>query len=151
MRFNDSVIGLFAIIVGIVVFIHVQSFPAQADGRAGPALFPTVLSILFVVAGAVLVRDGRRSAAPLWQLLPDLDAKGISNILLTLGAIVFYILVSDKLGFLLSSFIVMATMMLMLKARAVIAMPVAAGTTLCIYAMFNKLLLVPLPRGIFSF
>lgn len=151
MRVNDAVIGLCMILLGIVVFIHVQSFPTQGDGHAGPSLFPSVLGILFVVAGFVLVRQGIRSKAPLFTRLPELDAHGIGNIALTLGAIVFYILVSEKLGFLLTSFTVMIVMMLMLKARFATALPVAIGTTLCIYAIFNKMLLVPLPRGILSF
>ena len=151
MRFNDVVIGIAAIIAGIVIFIHVQSFPSQAGGRPGPALFPAILAVLLVVIGAVLVAQGRRSGEPLCQIPSDLDARGVGNIILTLGSIVFYVLASEFLGFLLTSFIVMVAMMLMLKARAVIAMPVAASTTLCIYAIFNKMLMVPLPRGILAF
>lgn len=151
MRFNDALIGILAIILGIIVFIHVRSFPVQADGHAGPGLFPSVLAVLLVIVGGLLIRQGLRSGSPLFERLPELDARGLGNIMLTLGSIVFYVLVSEKLGFLLSSFIVMVAMMLMLKAKPLTAAPVAAATTLFIYGIFNKFLLVPLPRGIFYF
>ncbi|MDR2726420.1 MAG: tripartite tricarboxylate transporter TctB family protein [Deltaproteobacteria bacterium] len=151
MRFNDAVIGVAAIIVGLLIFIHVQSFPSQAGGRPGPALFPATLAALLMIAGVVLVVQGHRAGGPLCQIPPELNARGVGNIMMTLGAIVFYVLVSEYLGFLLASFVVMVGMMLMLKARARIAIPVAAGTTLCIYAIFHKMLMVPLPRGLLAF
>ena len=153
MRVNDAVLGLLAILLGIVVFVHVQSFPTQGDGHPGPSLFPSVLSVLFMIAGAVLIAQGLRCRAdqPWCQKLPELDARGIGNILLTLLAIVFYILVSERLGFLLTSFCVMFGLMVMLKARPLLALPVAAAMTLFIYLVFNKGLLVPLPRGLISF
>ena len=151
MRFNDVVIGIAAIIAGIIIIIHVQSYPVQPGGRPGPALFPTVLSVLLMIAGGVLVAGGRRAGGPMWQVLPELDARGVGNIALTLGAIVFYVAVSPFLGFLLTSFIVMAAMMFMLKARMLSALPVAAGATVIVYVIFNKLLMVPLARGILAF
>ena len=152
MRVNDAVIGLIAILVGIVVFWHVQSFPGQPGGHPGPSLFPSILSALMIIVGCVLIAQGRRQTDQPWfQLLPELNARGIGNIVVTLLAIIFYIAVSDKLGFLLTSFCIMVGMMLLLKTRVIIAMPVAAGTTLGIYAIFHKMLMVPLPRGIFAF
>ncbi|MDR2727285.1 MAG: tripartite tricarboxylate transporter TctB family protein [Deltaproteobacteria bacterium] len=151
MRFNDAVIGVLTILLSLIVIIHVQSYPAQPGGRPGPALFPIVLSVLLMIAGSVLIVDGRRSRAPLFQILPELDAKGAGNIMLFLAAIVFYIVVSETLGFLATSFVVMVSMMSVLKARLKLGVPVAAGTTVLIYLIFNKILLVPLPRGILAF
>ena len=151
MRFNDAVIGIFAILLGVLILFHVQSFPVQEGGRPGPALFPTALSVLMIICGLVLVPGGLKSKAPLVQRLPELDARGITNILLLLAGIVFYILVSETIGFLLTSFIVMVALMFMLKARLKMAIPVAVITTVCIYGIFNKFLMVPLPRGLLSF
>ena len=151
MRFNDAVIGILAIIVGIVIIFHVQSYPPQPGGRPGPALFPMVLSGLLIIAGSVLVVSGRRQGGPLYQVLPDITLAGVINIMLTLSAVIFYVLVARTLGFLLTSFIIMVGLMLVLKARLIMSVLVAIGTTLCIYLIFNKFLMVPLPRGILSF
>ncbi len=151
MRLNDAALGVLAILIGIVIFIHVQSFPAQEGGRPGPALFPAVLAILLIVSGIVLIPGGLKSKAPLAQRLPELDARGIGNVLLMLAGIVFYILISEWLGFLLTSFIVTLSLMIMLKANIKSAIPVAILTTVCIYGIFNKFLMVPLPRGLLSF
>ena len=151
MRFNDAVIGIFTILLGVIILIHVQSFPMQEGGRPGPALFPSALSILMIICGLVLIPGGLKSKAPLAQRLPELNAKGITNILLLLAGIVFYVFASETIGFLLTSFLVMVALMYMLKARLKMAIPVAIITTVCIYGIFNKFLMVPLPRGLLSF
>ena len=151
MRFNDAVIGIFTILLGVIILIHVQSFPMQEGGRPGPALFPSALSILMIICGLVLIPGGLKSKAPLAQRLPELNAKGITNILLLLAGIVFYVFASETIGFLLTSFLVMLALMYMLKARLKMAIPVAIITTVCIYGIFNKFLMVPLPRGLLSF
>ncbi len=109
MRVNDAIIGLIAIVIGLAVLIHVQSFPAQAGGRPGPALFPSGLSVLFIISGIVLILQERCKSEhqPWFERLPELNVKGIGNILVTLLAVVFYIFVSETIGFLLTSFIVM--------------------------------------------
>ncbi len=153
MRVNDAIIGLIVILVGIIVFVHVQSFPLQEGGKPGPALFPMVLAGLFVIAGISLIIQERRRGehAPWFERLPGLNARGIGNILITLLAIVFYILVSESIGFLLTSFIIMVCLMVLLKAEIKYAIPVAAVMTVFIYLVFHKGLLVPLPRGYIYF
>lgn len=151
MRVNDRLIGILSIVLGLAIIIRVQFYPSQAGGQPGPALFPEVIGGLFVVVGMVLFWQARRSAEPLIARLPELTAKGAGSILFTAGAIIFYILASQSLGFLLTSFIIMVAIMSLLKATLTLSVPVAAGTTICIYMIFNKMLLVPLPRGLIYF
>lgn len=151
MRVNDAVIGMLVIILGISVYIHVQSFPFQGDGHPGPSLFPSVLAILFCVVGVILIYQGVKSKQVMFAIIPGLTAKGIGNIVVTLIAILFYVFTSEKLGFLLTSFIIMLSLMFILKAKPIHALPVAVGMTLFIYCVFNKILLVPLPQGIIYF
>ena len=153
MRLNDAIIGLIAIVVGIGVLVHVQTFPLQEGGRPGPSLFPSVLAGLFMIAGVYLFITGRRECKdePWCTKLPGLNARGIGNIIITLLAIVFYILVSETLGFLLTSFIIMVGLMIMLKAKIKYAIPVAVVMTVFAYLVFHKGLLVPLPRGYLYF
>ncbi|MDR1731131.1 MAG: tripartite tricarboxylate transporter TctB family protein [Synergistaceae bacterium] len=151
MRFNDAVIGIAAIIFGLAVILHVRSYPSMGDGMPGPALFPTILGILLIVIGTLQIPRGIKSRAPFAALLPELTARGAGNILLTLAGVIFYIYASDSLGFLPTSFCVMFVLMLVLKGNFFLSAAVAAGATLCIYLIFVKMLMVPLPAGIFAF
>ncbi|MDR3229803.1 MAG: tripartite tricarboxylate transporter TctB family protein [Synergistaceae bacterium] len=151
MRFNDAVIGVAVILFGLIVIVHVQSYPDMGDGMPGPSLFPTVLAGLLVIAGAVQIPRGIRSKAPLAERLPEFTARGVGNMLVAVLGVVFYIYASDTLGFLLTSFCVMFTLMLVLRAGFFVSALVAAGAAVCIYLMFNKMLMVPLPIGLFAF
>jgi putative tricarboxylic transport membrane protein len=153
MRFNDTLLGLFAIVGGAVIIFIVQGYPPQAGGRPGPALFPFVLSVLLIIAGLALIYQNwnTRRGQPWVQRLPELNARGVGNSLLTLGSAFFYVLLSEFLGFLLASFIAMLIFMFVLKAEVKTAVPVAAAAALAVYLIFNKGLLVPLPRGLLYF
>jgi putative tricarboxylic transport membrane protein len=151
MRFNDALIGVAVILLGIIVIIHVRSYPDMGDGMPGPSLFPTLLGALLIIAGAVQIPAGIKSRAPLATRLPEFNIKGIGNISLTILSVVFYICASETLGFILTSFCVMLVMMLALKAKPRTSVLVAGGATICIYVIFSRMLLVPLPAGLFSF
>ena len=150
MRFNDAFIGIGMIIFGLAVVVHVQSYPSMGN-MPGPSLFPTVIGVLLMIAGAVQIPGGIKSRAPLVAILPELTARGILNIIAIILGVVFYIYVSETLGFLLTSFCVMFVLMLILNAKPLPSALVAVITVLCAYLIFNKMLLVPLPRGLFYF
>jgi putative tricarboxylic transport membrane protein len=117
----------------------------------GPSLFPTVLGVLLMITGAVQIPGGIRSRAPLVAILPEFTAGGILNSAAFFLSVVFYIYASEALGFLLTSFSIMFVLMLILRAKPLPSALVSAGTTLAAYLIFNKMLLVPLPRGLFYF
>ncbi|MDR1741193.1 MAG: tripartite tricarboxylate transporter TctB family protein [Synergistaceae bacterium] len=151
MRFNDAVIGAAVVVFGLAVIFHVRTYPDMGGRMMGPALFPTVLALLMIVAGLVQIRAGIKSKEPPVRRLPEFTLSGAVKFLLAAGCVVFYIYASDYLGFLITSFAVMFVLMLALRARPLLAVLVAAGATVCVYLVFNKMLLVPLPIGLFSF
>ena len=151
MRFNDALIGVGVIIFGLVVVVHVQSYPNMGDNMPGPSLFPTVLGVLLMIAGAVQIPRGIKSRAPLVEILPEFTARGVCNIAAVVIGVIFYIYASDTLGFLLTSFCTMFALMLVMQGKPLPSALVSAGAALCIYLIFNKMLLVPLPRGLFYF
>jgi putative tricarboxylic transport membrane protein len=150
MRFNDALIGIGAIIFGLVVVIHAQSFPRMGN-MPGPSLFPTVLGVLLMIAGAVQIPSGIKSRAPLVTVLPEFTAGGVFKTAAFVLGVFFYIYAAETLGFLLTSFCIMFVLMLLLRAKPLPAALVSAGTTLAAYLIFNKMLLVPLPMGLLYF
>jgi len=150
MRFNDALIGIGMIVFGLVVVVHVQSYPRMGS-MPGPSLFPTVLGILLMIVGAAQISRGIKSRAPLIALLPGFNARGICYILAVVFGVVFYIYASETLGFLLASFCIMFVLMLIMRGKPLPSALVSAGAALCAYLIFNKMLSVPLPRGLFYF
>ena len=150
MRFNDALIGIGIFVFGLVVVIHVQSFPRMGS-MPGPSLFPTVLGGLLMIIGVVQIFHGIKSRAPLVELLPGFNVRGICDILAVVLGVVFYIYVSEALGFLLTSFCISFILMLIMKGKPLPSAFVSAGAALFAYLIFNKMLSVPLPRGLFYF
>ena len=152
MRLSNSLIGFCAIVFGLAVMMYTRGFPAQPDGLPGPEFFPNVLAGLFIVAGIGLalgsIRRGERILHAQWV---GLGAAAVVNILLVLGIIVTYMLVADDVGFLLTSLILMAFLMKWLGTSWQWTILMSATVTMGIYLLFAKILMVPLPWGLWGF
>ena len=152
MRVSDSLIGFALIIFGIAVILHTQGFPAQADGHPGPEFFPNVLAGLFILAGLGLSFGSIRRGEKILEVqAPGLGVPAVVNILMVLGVIVIYILVSDDVGFLFTSLILMGFLMKWLGVTWQWTLIMSVVLTMGIYLLFAKMLLVPLPWGLWGF
>ena len=104
MRVSNTAIGVFLIIFSAVVLWHVQSFPSLDNGYPGPALFPSVLAVLFIFCGIGLIIQGIRQREKLLKFdTGTLTLSGLLNILFVLGTIVCYIFLAQSVGFLIFS------------------------------------------------
>jgi putative tricarboxylic transport membrane protein len=151
MRFNDGLIGIVLILCGAAVLLYTRGFPTLEEGYPGPALFPNVLAVLFLIAGLVLLIQGARSKAALIKIdRKALGGRALLNILSVLAAVVVYIFLSEPLGFLILSFGLLFLLMTWFRASALWSMVMACSVTLGIYLLFSKFLLVPLPWGLWG-
>ncbi len=151
MRVSDTVIGLSLIIFAVAVLVHVQSFPELDAGYPGPALFPSVLSVLFIFCGIGLIFQGIRRKENVLKLdIGSVSIAGWINIAAVLGAVVCYIFFSDFLGFLIFSFVILLILMKWLRVSTVLSLVMSVGVTLVIYLLFAKILLFPLPWGLWG-
>ncbi len=167
---GDLISGGLSVAFGLFVVIYVQTFPQLPGGAPGPALFPGIIGALFILFGLVLVirylRDRpasaaekaaaaeaeRAAAAEAEQYESLLDEKipartAWLNALSVIGSIVFYLLVVNVLGFVITMGLMLIGLMWRLGARMVVAVPSAVVTTAFLYLMFERILLVPLPHG----
>ena len=151
MRVSNTVIGLGTVIFSIWVLLYASNFPKLEQGYPGPSLFPMVLAVLFIFAGITLiVQDLRSGEKKLKFDISDLSRVHLINISLTLAAILFYIFVSDVLGFQITSFIILLVLMKRLRVSTLWSFIMACGVTFSIYILFAKILLVPLPWGLWG-
>ncbi len=151
MKLNDAIFGLLLLVLGITVLVVVQTFPKIPGQQVGPALFPGLIATGLCVGGLMLlVRGWRERASVPWLSLEDWvrSSRHLLAFCVLIGAIVFYMLVSQALGFLLSSAIILSVLFYVLQVPLAKSVLVAVVATLVIHFAFYKLLRVPLPWGV---
>lgn len=153
MRVNEAVTGTFLIALAIAIFVVTASFPQIPGQPFGPDLFPRVIGGMLGIAGLLMIARGLLTTPRLpfaeraeWAR----SARATGAILLTLGSIVAYILVSEPLGFVITAFALLLVLMLYLRTPLVTALVTAAVSTLILEYFFSGLMRVPLPRGILT-
>lgn len=151
MRFNNAVPGVVLIIFALAVIAYSTTFPSLHGQDYGPNLFPTIIGLGLIVCGAILVIQGfaQKATTPMvvigeWAQ----DRSNVVNVAILIGSIAFYILISDWLGFILTSLLILTTLLVRLGSTWSTSLIVAVVTTFIIHTLFAKVLLVPLPWGI---
>ncbi len=169
MRLPDWLTGSVFLVLGLVVLWHVQSFPEIPGQEYGAAVFPGLAAVGLAAAALILVAldlrrrragQGARARAT-GALIPDaelataaaddepsLRGRRLLALVLSVASIVFYALAAPSLGFILTSSLLLAVLMLAFGTRPSLIVPVAVVATLLIHTAFYKLLKVPLPWGL---
>ena len=151
MRFNDAILGIVLIGFAALAAVGTLEFPQVPGQNYGSALFPRLLCAGFAIGGLLLILSGWRNRATQPLLETDPWARSPAHLLtlaLAVGGVLFYILVSDWLGFIPTAFLVVFTLMLRLRGRWISSLVIAAAVTAAIHQIFYGLLLVPLPWGV---
>ena len=149
MRLNDALLG--ALLLGFAGWVWwlTTFFPAFPGQDYGPNLFPRILAAGIALCALLLVLRGLRARTGLitfeaWVREPA----RLASFLAIPGAALFYILVSDPLGFIPTAFLLLTALFLWFRARPVVALPSALGVTLLVHWFFAGMMRVPLPRGV---
>ncbi len=151
MRINDAIFGAVLLLLGVVIIVHVQSFPKIPGQQVGPALFPGIVAAGLAACGALLVLSGmrQRETKPWFEIADWVSSRQhlIAFATIVFGAIA-YILWADDLGFLLLAPLLLFAWFLVLRVRPLPAAITAIVVSIAIWYAFYKLLRVPLPWGI---
>lgn len=153
MKINDAVSGILLAIFACVIFAYSATFPSM-EQEIGPGLFPQLLAGGFMICAILLVIKGlRQTRTEGWVTVPEWAGhrRSVIGYTLVLLSLVFYIYVSEPLGFLPTATILLLALFLVFGARLRVAVPVAIISALVIHFIFYKLLKVPLPWGILEF
>jgi putative tricarboxylic transport membrane protein len=151
MKINDAVFGLLLMLLGGAVLVAIQGYPKIPGQPVGPALFPGLIAGGLCITGVLLVARGIRSRAGRpWLAWDDWvrSPRHIAALAVLLASIVFYILASDLLGFLVVAPLILLALFLVLRVRPWHAVGIAIVATLVVHFAFYKLLRVPLPWGV---
>ncbi len=151
MRIHDSLIGAVLLLLSLAVLWHVQSFPPAPGQDFGPSVFPGVIAAGLALASLALVWQGLREKPP-WLVLGEglRSGRHLLAFAIAIGAMVFYILLADRLGFIVCSLVILVALQWATGVPWRLNLIVALVATLAIHTAFYKLLRVPLPWGVLA-
>lgn len=153
MKINDAIFGAVFLLLGLVVLVHVQSFPMIPGQQVGPGLFPGVVAAALAVCGALLIVSGVRNRAEHpWYETADWMRSGRHFVAFVaiVGGVAAYVLLAQAIGFLVMAPILLWIWFTILGVRRATAILAAIIATLVIWYAFYKLLRVPLPWGVLT-
>jgi putative tricarboxylic transport membrane protein len=149
---NDAVIGAVLVLFALAMMWHTRTFPAMPGQDYGPALFPVLIGIGFLITGLILIVSGlRRRRTEGWFAGGEWLRSRIhvARFVAVLGGLIVYILVSGWLGFIPTALLLLfGWLMLFRDGKPVSSLVIALAVTLVVHYAFSQLLLVPLPLGI---
>jgi putative tricarboxylic transport membrane protein len=152
VRVNDAVIGVVLVLFALAMIVYTRTFPAMPGQDYGPALFPTLIGLGFIVTGVILIVSGlrRRRVEPLFGGGEWLrSGPHIINFLAVVGGLLLYIVASDWLGFILTSLLLLFVWLVLFRGgKPISSLAIALAVTLAVNYAFSQLLLVPLPLGL---
>jgi putative tricarboxylic transport membrane protein len=153
VKASDLLVGLASVAFGLAVLAYGATLPPMPGQRYGAGLFPILLGACFALCGALVARKGwreRREARVPLVALDDWarDRHLVGNLLVVLGLILVYVLLSERIGFIPLSIAILIALFLRLKVPPLRSVVIAAAATAFIYVAFARFLRVPLPRGL---
>ena len=148
MKRADVTIAL--ILTGLAAFILLEAGKLSFGSMRVPrtAFFPVILATLLLMLSLILLGQALRGA-PTGRGSERIEAEGWFRIGATLVTLIGFALALERLGFLLSTLLLMVLLLRAIESLAwhkVFA--VALATSLVAYALFGWLLGIPLPAGI---
>jgi putative tricarboxylic transport membrane protein len=153
MRVNDAILGVLILLFSLFILFEARRYIALPGVPYGPGFFPSLIACAMFLGGSVMVIQGlwrRRETG--WCVMEPWTRNARTYI--TLGsifwALLFYILFSETLGFLVTSVAMLMGLMLWTRGlkRTLSSLIISICFSVMVYMVFSRLLRVPLPRGI---
>ena len=152
MKINDKIFGILLICFAVFVWMYSMTLPSLPGQKYGAGFFPAFTSIFIFGCGVLLFIRGLKQEKGWLVVLGEwtTSPKLVSNICLIPGSLVFYMLVSNLLGFIVTVIVMLTFTIWWLRGHLLSAFVVSVASAVSVYAFFSKLMLVPLPAGIFG-
>ena len=143
----DIGVATVLIILSVMVFILSSGYPVPKSGLPVNA-FPRILAgIIFVLCGALIMSALKNEV----KRPPCFEGftKGTKLILIVICLLIGYILILKRVGFIMSSMLLMVILLLVFgERRKLILTLLPVGFVIGLYIIFQKFAMVPLPKGI---
>jgi putative tricarboxylic transport membrane protein len=145
----DRWLGIALALLAAAVLWSARSFPDVPGQKLGAGFLPMLVGAGLLLCGLLLALRSLRGRH--YQATPPTAraAEHIGSSLVVMGAIGFYILAADKLGFLIVAPLALLAVFKALRGAWWPSLAWAVGGTVVVHVAFYKLLRVPLPWGVF--
>jgi len=149
MRIHDSLLGSVLLLLALAVLWSLRGFPEPVGQPYGAALFPGLIAGGLALCSLILMVQGMRRHQPWLEIGAGLRlARHRRGFVTVLGALLFYVLCAESLGFVLCGVIMLTALLWVFAVTPRWILPLAIAATLIIHTAFYKLLKVPLPWGV---
>ena len=149
MRGPDRWIGVGLALLALVVMFSSRAFPAVPGQKLGAGFLPMLIGVGLLLCGvALVVRSVRGTAYDHEATQEARKAEHYGSAAVIVGAVVAYIALADRLGFVFVAPICLLAVFLALRVRPLPALLWAVAGTVVVHVAFYKLLRVPLPWGV---
>lgn len=151
--------GAILSLLGVGVVAEAMRLPTIPGQTYGPGFFPMLIGIALLVLGAIYALNARRPMQPV--IMPEGEGAALGEpdeaaperpfygaLAWLLVGLVATIFLWEVVGFIFLMSVVLTVFMILLGVRAWQAAVVAVASTLVVYALFIKILMVPLPAGL---
>ena len=142
----DQVAGSFFVTFSLFVLWETRKIPFGFLAEPGAGAFPTLLACTLLVCSIAVIiggRSGKRMAEVQWAEWRHAAA--------ILGTCAFMALAMERLGYRITIFIALFTLVSVVEKKGwITGVLFAAGFSLATHYLFNTLLRVPLPQGPFG-
>ena len=156
MRLPDRVTGLFLVGLGAAAAYGGWKLPPVPGQPVGPNVFPLVIGIGLALCGLAIAFGIGHSFEEEEEIVPFEGGEAPAptgklyglRALLPPALLLFYVVVAERVGFILTAAIIVYVTATALGARWKLALPLTIGAPIVIHLIFSKLLRVPLPIGL---
>lgn len=149
MQRTDRWLGIGLAVLAAAILWSARDFPAVPGQKLGAGFLPTLIGLGFLLCGVALVlRSLRGQSRERGDDAPVIEEHFGSSAVIV-GAIVAYIVLAERLGFLIVVPVCLVAVFRALRVGWRPSLGWAIGGTLVVHLAFYKLLRVPLPWGVF--
>jgi len=149
MKKEAIVTSILFLLLALGAFIESMKLPFGRISAPAAGFFPTILAVLLALTSLFIFVDALRGSHDGVPLREPLKWK---KILLTLGSLLVFGLVFERLGYLLATFLFILFLLRAVERQSWgLALSVALSASLVSYIIFGLLLGTPLPAGLLQF
>lgn len=146
---RDHVTACISIVMGAIVAVMTWQLPdSRMPGDIGPKVFPAICAGILLVCGAALLIK-----KPAERHNENYSKEELCRLALVFGTVVLYVIFMQLIGFWLPTLFILFILCSMFMPKSGVSVwkraAFACFMTVGIYFLFEKAMMLQLPRGIF--
>ena len=152
MKKANLITGIIFLLIGIGALVIALPMSAKLPtDPLGPSWWPKYLSIALILFSALLI--GQALLTPKEKDKPapfDFKSEGFHRMMKLCGVLILFAIITYVVGIYIGLLLMVPTVMYLLGERNKKLLVIfAIGTCIFVYVVFKRLLMVPLPTGLF--